>query len=87
MGKFVRSDHCRDWDWQLWQEDNGGFGNDQVTHAILMDIRRELRRLNNVIQCTNFIRIPAVLDEIKRNTKKRKRPKPTGKPKLRVVGR
>lgn len=54
--------------------------------SVLMDVRDELKRLNNVIQCHNFIAVPSKLDAIVRNTRKRKRPK-VGKPSLRVVSR
>jgi len=88
MGKWVRSDHCRDWNWQLYESDGGGFQSEQVTHALLMDIREELKRLNRVLQCPNFIAVPAKLDKIERNTRKRRKKRPVvGKPKLRVVAR
>lgn len=41
--------------------------------AVLMDIREELRRLNLLLHCPNFTRIPQTLREIQKNTKKRKR--------------
>lgn len=85
MGKWVDSTHCQDWSWRLYESDGGGFQSDQVTHALLMDIRRELKRLNNVLQCPNFMAVPAKLDQIAKNTRKRRKPKIAGKPKLRVV--
>lgn len=36
--------------------------------AVLMDIRRELRRLNAAISCQNFQAIPGHLRGIRRNT-------------------
>lgn len=48
---------------------------EQVNTAILMDIRDELRTLNRVFQCSNFLRIPSVLNEIRLNTSKPKRKK------------
>jgi hypothetical protein len=48
--------------------------------AVLMDIRDELKALNNVLQCPNFLRIPAVLDDINRNTKKAPRKRSAKKP-------
>lgn len=57
--------------------------------AVMMDIRDELKRLNNVLQCPNFIAVPSKLDAIKTelrqvrlNTRKKKAMQ---KPKLRAV--
>lgn len=49
---------------------------DAIHSALLMDIRDELRTLNRVFACPNFIRIPRVLDAIRRNTAKKKKPNP-----------
>lgn len=46
--------------------------------AVLMDIRDELQHIAgslNVLRCQNFLRIPAKLDAIKRNTTKKRRTK------------
>lgn len=43
---------------------------DYSTLAVLMDIRDELQALNAVLHCHNFLRIPSVLDQVVRNTKK-----------------
>lgn len=43
-----------------------------------MDIRDELRQTNrklSVLQCPDFIKIPAQLDRIRRNTTRKRRPK------------
>jgi len=40
--------------------------------ALLMDIRDELKKLNGLLHCQNFIAIPRKLDEIRRNTAKKK---------------
>jgi hypothetical protein len=45
---------------------------DQVIGALLMDIRDELQRINNVLHCSNFLEIPHKLDSIKRNTAKKR---------------
>jgi len=47
--------------------------NDIVIQALLMDIRDELRRLNDLLHCRNFTGIPLTLHAIKRNTTKKKR--------------
>lgn len=43
---------------------------DEVHAALLMDIRDELQTLNRLLGCRNFTRLPFVLDEIAKNTKK-----------------
>ena len=45
--------------------------------AVLMDLRDELKRLNHIICCPNFIGIPSVLEQIRRNTTKPRRRKVT----------
>lgn len=46
---------------------------DQAGVAVLMDIRDELKQLNSIISCPNFIDIPRKLDAIRKNTTKPKR--------------
>jgi hypothetical protein len=58
-----------------------------IMMCMLATIRDELRRLNHVLQCPNFIAVPAKLDQIAKNTRKRRKPRAVGKPKLRVVAR
>lgn len=52
---------------------------DEIQVSLLMDIRDELQELNRmtrrVFECDNFLRIPAILDRISRNTAKPKRKK------------
>lgn len=60
---------------------------DAAQLAALYDIRDELKRLNAVLNCPNFLEVPAILREIRKNTKKRKKARAVGKPKLRVVNR
>lgn len=66
----------RDRDWNL-PETLGSY--DQVNAALLMDIRDELKTLNRLLRCPNFINIPSKLDAIRRNTAKPKRKKPVRK--------
>ncbi len=40
--------------------------------AVLMDIRDELKRLNGLLGCQNFLNIPRELRQIRLNTTKRK---------------
>jgi len=56
-------------EWNINSSD-GSITWDLVPIAVLMDIRSELQILNRLLGCENFTRIPFVLDEIKRNTKK-----------------
>lgn len=38
--------------------------------AVLMDIRDELKALNSIFNCVNFLGMPAVLRQVAANTKK-----------------
>jgi len=40
-----------------------------------MDIRDELKQLNRLLRCPNFLAIPYTLNKIERNTRKPKRRK------------
>jgi hypothetical protein len=42
--------------------------------AVLMDIRDELKRLNGLLHCSNFIAIPTILRGVRRNTAKPRKP-------------
>lgn len=70
----------KDAEWNLPPgETRGSIGHwNALQSAILMDIRDELKKLNRVFECYNFVRIPRVLDRIQRNTaeKKKKAVKP-----------
>jgi len=46
-----------------------------LTNVLLMDIRAELRNLNRILNCQNFLMMPKVLRDIRRNTTKRPRKK------------
>lgn len=77
----------KDANWDL----TDSVGLDGASLAVLMDIRDELKRLNKVLQCPNFIAVPRKLDDIEAelrqirlNTRKKKRPV-VGTPSLRVV--
>jgi len=47
------------------------FGGAQL--AVLMDIRDELQRLNELLHCPNFVGIPLRLDKIVTNTRPKRR--------------
>jgi hypothetical protein len=52
---------------------------EQAGVAVLMDIRAELKRINQTLGCPGFQAIPRKLDAIERNTRKPKRRKTKGK--------
>lgn len=59
-----------DVEWNL-ESEGGGVGTwEKVSIAVLMDIRRELRRLNSVLACPNFQAIPKILRRVSSNTAK-----------------
>ena len=45
----------------------------RIYTSLLMDIRDELKAINRVLSCSNFLQIPAKLDRIQLNTRKQKR--------------
>jgi hypothetical protein len=87
VSKQVPYQELANWNPNLWKNDNGTANTDTLMLAMLCAIRDELRRLNRVLQCPNFIAVPAKLDQIAKNTRKRRKPRAVGKPKLRVVAR
>lgn len=59
-----------------WTLPNEGIGTwERVQVAILMDIRDELQSLNSLLHCPNFVAMPRLLRDVKRNTTKQKRRK------------
>lgn len=44
-----------------------------VEVAILMDLRDELKQLNRLLSCSNFVAIPSILRGIRKNTTKKRR--------------
>jgi hypothetical protein len=44
-----------------------------IQSALLMDIRDELKAMNRILHCSNFLQIPHKLDEIRRNTAKKRK--------------
>jgi hypothetical protein len=85
MARRVPYQTLANWNPNLHQNDDGTAPTDTLMLAMLCAIRDELRRLNNVLQCPNFIGVPAKLDRIERNTRRKRKPRAVGKPKLRVV--
>ena len=56
----------RDANWRI----TGDMTFEKATLAVLMDIRDELQRLNNLLHCSNFTMFPMLLRQIRRNTTK-----------------
>ena len=65
----------KDKDWNLPVDQDGNINAGHVEIAVLMDIRDELKRLNELLHCRNFINIPVTLSKIERNTTKKRKPK------------
>lgn len=69
---------CKDIRWNIHRDAYGRVEWEAVTVAVLMDIRDELKLMNerlSVLRCPDFIAIPRILREIRRNTTKPKRRK------------
>jgi hypothetical protein len=67
----------KDTNWKLPEGQPNGKGGstheyNSIHSALLMDIRDELKLLNERIQCLEFIQIPRTLRTIARNTAKKK---------------
>jgi len=60
----------KDANWILRENRDGTVVSDDARLAVLMDIRDELKTLNALLSCTNFVGIPTTLRTIARNTKK-----------------
>lgn len=59
--------------WSVCEPDTGNrIAIDGAQLAVLQDIRDELQKLNQLLHCPNCIAIPAILREIRQNTRKRK---------------
>ena len=65
----------KDANWEIKTNPDGTSPTDDATLAVLMDIRDELKKLNNLLHCHNFITLPLKIEAIRRNTTKPKRKK------------
>ena len=70
MGKFVERP-CNE-NWRVWQNIDGRYDPDSVQRAILLDIREELRTLTRLLNCKNFVEVPAILRHVIVNTTRKK---------------
>lgn len=65
----------KDAQWQLNLSATGTVTTADAQLAVLMDVRDELKLLNALLRCDNFLAIPRKLDDIRRNTAKKRRKK------------
>ena len=70
MGQFV--ERPRNVDWAVWQSSDGKYDSDSVQRAILLDIREELRTLTKLLNCKNFVEVPAILRRVVVNTTRKR---------------
>jgi len=62
----------KDVEWSVEADRSNRVSWDQVQASILMDIRDELKQLNRIFSCPNFLAMPRDLRAIRLNTTKRK---------------
>lgn len=62
-------------DWHIPVNTNNCVDWPGVTVAVLMDIREELRTLNRLLGCRNFVEVPLILQRIDTNTRRKARAK------------
>lgn len=72
---FVPHSEIENNDWSVWRLEDGRYNNDAVMRAGLLDIRKELRKLNALIGCHNFVAVPRILRRISANTAKPRKKK------------
>lgn len=60
----------KDAGWSVLPDTDGRYSFAAAHLAVLMDIRDELKSLNRLLHCSNFISIPDKLNAIRRNTAK-----------------
>lgn len=72
-----RRQNRRNIDWET--PENPHFRWEHVTVEVLMDIRQELKRLNELLHCHNAVGMPQTLKKIDRRLQKHM-PLPIGRP-------
>lgn len=68
-------ERLRNHQWTVSKSAGGGYAFEAAQLTVLMDIRDELIRLNQLLHCPNFVEIPSILRGVRRNTTKPKRKK------------
>lgn len=53
-------------DWNLWNEDDKGntWPSDKIQIIVLCEVRDELKKLNALLGCRNFVNIPRQLEPL-----------------------
>lgn len=59
-------ERAKDRDWTIRKGENGLHSMEGAQLAVLQDLRDELKKLNTLLACPNFIGIPKTLRDIKR---------------------
>ena len=70
MGKFV--ERPRNVNWFVWQNSDDRYDTESVQRAILLDIREDLHTLTMLLNCKNFVEVPAILRHVVVNTPRKK---------------
>ncbi len=70
MSKLVPYSKVAGSNWQIWRASDGGYTEQQIHTALLMDIRTELVKLNRVMQCPNVAAGFRALASIARDEKR-----------------
>lgn len=65
----------KNYDWGIHTNSDRTTPQADAQLAVLMDIRDELKTLNVLFQCANFLEIPSILRAIKSNTAKPRKAK------------
>lgn len=56
-------------DWNIWRNDDGSISYDKIQTILLQEIRDELKRLNTLFYCQNFIGLPKELKGLRRDVR------------------
>lgn len=66
-------DRLKDNDWTVPKPASGGYSFEAASLTVLLDLRDELKKLNRVFACSNFLSIPRSLRSINRQIKAQRR--------------
>jgi hypothetical protein len=58
----------RNANWTVYRELGGRVSHDDAELCVLLDIREELKRLNTLLHCENFMSLPDVMRGVRANT-------------------
>ena len=62
--------------WTVEPDALGKYSFDAAILTVLMDLRDEMKRMNSVLNCPNFLEVPGILRAIRVQTRKAKRRRP-----------